>query len=67
MVADLPQLPSEAQQLSPDLNEEINSYLQTGDLYSLSNCLIINEDYEKLNDENIHNLTLFCYQSLIEI
>lgn len=47
-----------------EFNDEVNLHLQKGDLLGLSNSLIINEDFMKLNDENIHNMVVFSYQNL---
>ena len=38
--------------------------LNRQDMNGLHNNLIINDDYMKLNDHNIHSLILFVYTSL---
>lgn len=47
-----------------DYNQLISQIIQNNDLSGLHNNLIINDDYMKLNDPNIHGLIMFVYQGL---
>jgi hypothetical protein len=47
-----------------EFNMLICDILNRQDMNGLHNNLIINDDYMKLNDHNIHSLIMFVYSSL---
>ena len=47
-----------------DFNGYIDQLIANNDMIGLSNHLIVQDDYMKLNDHNINNMILFVYNCL---